>query len=191
MVDFLNTWSQRIIVVVVICTIIEMILPEGRNKNYIKTVAGIYVVFTIVGPIISKINIKENLNLEKYLKFPNSNVIETNVNIDNNKYIEEVYKEKLKTDLKAKINALGYTVESIDIKIETEKEETYGSILNLKLKITKKQEENKKNIIQIEPVKIGKEKNNGKQEISSEEAENIKSYIGEIYCIDKEKISVE
>ena len=75
MVNWLNTWAQRIIIVVIICTIIEMILPEGKNKKYIKIVMGIYVVFTIISPIIAKINNKEKIDLEKYLDVNVSNEI--------------------------------------------------------------------------------------------------------------------
>ena len=172
MVEFLNTWAQRIIVVVIICTIIEMILPEGKNKKYIKTVTGLYVVFTIISPIISKINLKESLNLEKYLNFSEENTVETSVILDNNKYIEELYKENLSSDIIAKIRVLGYDVASINVDIETKNEETYGSILSLKLKIVKNNEDKKENKIQIEPVIIGKEKLNEEIELHSEEIEN-------------------
>jgi len=191
MVEFLNTWAQRIIVVVIICTIIEMILPEGKNKKYIKTVTGLYVVFTIISPIISKINLKESLNLEKYLNFSEENTVETSVILDNNKYIEELYKENLSSDIIAKIRVLGYDVASINVDIETKNEETYGSILSLKLKIVKNNEDKKENKIQIEPVIIGKEKLNEEIELPSEEIEKIKEYLETIYYIDKEKINVE
>ena len=36
-----------------------MILPEGNSKKYIKVVIGIYVLFTIVSPNITKISGKE------------------------------------------------------------------------------------------------------------------------------------
>lgn len=190
MVDFLNTWTQRIIVVVIICTIIEMILPEGKNKKYIKTVAGIYVVFTIIGPIISKINTKQSLNLEKFLKTKEQNVIETSVNLDNNKYIEEVYKEKIGADIKNKIEALGYQAKLINLEIETKDEKTYGSILELNISLGPK-EEKEDNRIKIDPVVIGKETVKEETKISPEEIEKIKKYLGEIYYLDKEKIIIK
>ena len=45
---FLNSWLQGIIVSVVISTIIEMILPNGNTKKYVKVVLGIYVMFNII-----------------------------------------------------------------------------------------------------------------------------------------------
>lgn len=189
MVDFLNTWAQKIIVVIIICAIIEMILPEGKNKKYIKTVIGIYVVFTIIGPIISKINTKEGLNLEKYLENIKPNLVETSVNLDNNKYVEDIYKEKIGLDIKEKIKSLGYEVKKIEIQVETEAKETYGSIQSINLTVCKRKE-TQESKIKIEPVVIGKEKINEETKISEEEVEKIKSYLGEIYFIDKEKIII-
>lgn len=159
MIEIINSWAQKIIIVVIICTIIEMILPEGKNKKYIKTVIGIYVVFTIVFPIISKIN-NNTLDLNKYFKIENNETIETSspVMVDTNEYIEEVYKEKLKTDIKTKIEAMNYSVKNIDLEIETENEENYGTILKLELCVLQKQQEPQKSNIQIEKIVIGEEK---------------------------------
>lgn len=48
MIDFLSNWAQGIIVAVIIATIIEMILPNGSSKKYVKVVVGIYILFTII-----------------------------------------------------------------------------------------------------------------------------------------------
>lgn len=190
MIEIINSWAQKIIIVVIICTIIEMILPEGKNKKYIKTVIGIYVVFTIVFPIISKIN-NNTLDLNKYFKIENNETIETSspVMVDTNEYIEEVYKEKLKTDIKTKIEAMNYSVKNIDLEIETENEENYGTILKLELCVLQKQQEPQKSNIQIEKIVIGEEK---KEEsgISDKEKEKIKQSISSIYYVPEENIIV-
>ena len=203
MVNFFNSWAQNIIIVVVICTIIEMIMPENKNKKYIKTVAGIYVIFTIVSPIISKFNNsnKEKIDLEKYLKISTSNLVETSVVIDNDKYIEELYKEKLCKDIEAKRNALGYKVVSIYVEVETKSEKDNGRINKLNLKILskkeadKEKEENKdkqeKEIIKIDPVIIGKDNNIKEIELENEEKEIIKKYLQETYYLEKDKIFIE
>ena len=68
----IGDWVQTIIVAVAVATIIEMILPNGNSKKYIKMVLGIFIVFNIVSPLISKITgtnlkISEIVNLEKYI----------------------------------------------------------------------------------------------------------------------------
>lgn len=191
MVNWLNTWAQRIIIVVIICTIIEMILPEGKNKKYIKIVMGIYVVFTIISPIIAKINNKEKIDLEKYLDVNVSNeTIETSATVDTNKYIEEVYKEKLKEDVKEKLLNINYKTKSVNLEIETKNDNTYGSILSLEVTVNKEKEEESENTIRINKVTIG-ENNKDKADLTKEEIDKIKKCLAENYKIDEEKISVK
>lgn len=187
MIEKINSWAQKIIIVVIICTIIEMILPEGKNKKYIKTVIGIYVVFTIISPIISELN-NSSLDLNKYLEIDNNITIETSTTIDTNEYIEEVYKEKIKTDIKTKIEEMDYSVKNIDLEIETEDEQAYGTILKLGLSVLPKVQENIQNNIQIEKIVLGEEKE--KSSISYEEKEKIKQYLADIYYISEDNIII-
>lgn len=190
MVEIINSWAQKIILVVIICTILEMILPDGKNKKYIKTVIGIYVVFTIISPIISNLNNEKSLNLEQYFNLNNSETIEVS-SLDTNIYIEEVYKEKLEEDIKNKLNAINYEVKNINIEIETEDEKTYGTILKIELGITKQKEKTENNI-KINKIVIGENNNTQiESEISEEEKQNIKKIIYENYGVDGEKIIIK
>ena len=165
-----------------------MILPEGKSKKYIKTVIGIYVVFTIISPIISNIN-NTSIDLNKYLNTENKVSLQTSSVIDTNKYIEDVYQEKLKTDIKANVLSMDYEIEKINLEIETKDEVRYGEILKLEISVSKKQDEPQNNI-NIEKIVIGEEK---KEEIniSDEEKENIKQFLSDVYCIEKEKVVVK
>ena len=53
MVSFISSWVQGIIIAVIISTIIEMILPDGNIKKYVRTVIGTFIVFVIISPIIT------------------------------------------------------------------------------------------------------------------------------------------
>lgn len=165
-----------------------MLLPEGKNKKYIKTVIGIYIVFTIISPIISKIN-TNSLDLSKYLQVEENETIETSTSIDTNKYIEEVYKQKLETDIKTKIQAIDYNVQNIELDIETEDEEKYGTILKLSVNISKQIKEEIQSNIQINKIVIGEEKIE-ESNISDKEKEKIKQYLAEIYYMDEDNIVV-
>ena len=54
MIGWLSNWAETIIIAVVIATIIEMLIPEGSSKKYVKVVIGVYILFTIISPIITK-----------------------------------------------------------------------------------------------------------------------------------------
>ena len=190
MVEIINSWAQKIIIVIIICTIIEMILPEGKNKKYIKTVIGIYVVFTIISPIISNIN-TNTLNLSKHFEIEESQTVETSTTINTNKYIEEVYKEKLKSDIRTKIEVMDYAVQNIDLVIETENEETYGTILKLGLQVKEQQQEEVQSKIKINKIVVGDErKEEPSSSISDKEKEKIKQYLAEMYYINTNDINI-
>ena len=124
MINWIGSWVQGIVIAVVISTIIEMILPDGNIKKYVRTVIGVYIVFVIISPIITKITGKE-INLKLY-ELPETTTVQPNV-IDTNTYIESTYINKLKQDIIENIETKGYKVININIGIE-QKETGYGNI---------------------------------------------------------------
>ena len=67
MISWFNSWAQGIILAVIIVTILEMIVPEGKNKKYIKIVMGVYITFTMISPIITKVTGNNfELDVSKY-----------------------------------------------------------------------------------------------------------------------------
>ena len=48
----MKSWCENIVVVIIITTLIEMLLPEGKTQKYIKIVIGVYLIFSIVQPIL-------------------------------------------------------------------------------------------------------------------------------------------
>lgn len=147
MINFINSWVQGVIIAVIISTIIEMILPDGNIKKYVRTVIGAYIVFIIVSPIITKLTGKE-INLEAF-EMPEIKQQQDNISIDTNAYIENTYINKMKEDIIENIETKGYKVANISIEID-KTEENYGNISVIRLQILK-QEEKQSN---IEPIEI-------------------------------------
>ena len=171
MIVWIKTWIQGIIFAVIVSTIIEMIIPENKNKKYIKVVIGIYIVYVIIGPIISKVSGKElKIDLKKYTENTNQ-MAYSSIDISNS--LTEAYIENLKQDIKEKIYAKGYTAESIELKIN-ESSEKYGEILQMKIKI----KENKINSIEIEPVNIS---NKNENKLENNDYSDLKLYLSNEY----------
>lgn len=63
MVKFFRSWCEEIILSSFIVSILEMIVPEGSIKKYIKVVTGVYIIFVILSPILLNLN-KINLEAE-------------------------------------------------------------------------------------------------------------------------------
>lgn len=203
---FISNWSQGIIVSVIIATIIEMLLPKNGNGKYVKVVIGVFVLFSIVSPIISKIRGDNNdvIEFDSYLeKAETSNVQATSVSMDNENAIKSMYEENLKVDIKSKINQKGYTVGEIQLDILNDTQYTLNKI---DIKITGKNEATSSNentqkattiIENIENVKInlgGSAKDNGKQEeqsvISESEKRKLKDYISSVYEVNENNIFI-
>lgn len=136
MQQFINNWASGLIVAVIIATIIELILPENKNKKYVKMVSGIFILFTIISPIIIKFNGNINLDIEKYSNiFSTENVIEVQetASVITDKNIMKVYKENLIRNITAGIENLNYTVKSIELEIDENK--NYGDIKKIYLQV--------------------------------------------------------
>ena len=81
----------------IIGTIIEMILPEGNSKKYIKVVIGIYVLFSIVSPVITKftgkdIQVSDVIDLDKYVEeVKETSKLQNTIQYDNENNIMNIY----------------------------------------------------------------------------------------------------
>ena len=194
MVKIINSWAQGIIIVAIISTIIEMILPEGNNKKYVKVILGFYVLFVIINPIISGLS-KSNISFNTILNKTNKEMEKYNnnyISIETNSYIEDTYKNNLKKDIESKLKEKGFNTKNIKLYIETENEEKYGQINSIVLEIEKENiEENVNN--RIEEININtsnKKTKEVKEEIQEDDINTIKEYFVNTYCIEKERIHI-
>ena len=208
--DFLNTWIQEIITSVAIATIIELILPNGNNKKYIKIVLGIYIVFTIMSPIVNKITknnfeISSILNLEKYAEqFKEYEVSSKSVNIENTNQenIKKIYGTSIENDIKTKLKDKGYIAKNVDIEIENNDSYEINKII-IEIDSNKKEivEDNKNiNIVnEIQIVNIDVKNNisnntsNIKQDdnkVTHDEKTQIIKFISDTYGINEKNITI-
>ncbi|MGN1351977.1 MAG: stage III sporulation protein AF [Clostridia bacterium] len=186
MINVINRWMKQIIFAVVITIIIEMLVPEGKNKKYIKMITNIYIIFIIVSPIFSKLTLKEiNLN-EIFINESTKTVAASS--IDNTKYIEERYIKNIKESINTNLSNIGYEVKNIDVFINI-KDEKYGQIEKIRLSVEKKQKEE---IKKIEKVSIGTENNsNMEQNLSEEDIQIITNYLMINYGVIESNITLE
>lgn len=200
MIKFINSWAQGIILAVIIATIIEIIIPEGNNKKYVKTVIGLYILFTIIYPLITKIS-NNKLNFDSIIAKTSKEVsmYDSKVanSIETNTYIENTYKNNLKEKIKEKIEEKGYTVLDFNLYIETQNEETYGQINSIVLKLQKSNKEQNtiKGVNKIEEIDVNIKNNKTEnikkeKELTDSEIKSIKEYLNNMYSIEEERIHI-
>lgn len=214
--EWISGWIQGIIIAVIISTIIEMILPEGSSKKYIKVVIGVYILFSIISPVISKFigndfNLSDIFDLDEYIETAESSSSLQNQLADQNEnQIKEIYLSSIKNDVKEKVENKGYTVNNVEIEVEND--EQY-SLKKLNLQIEKssieansnEKENNNNQIVEtVNEIKIEvpnsennttsntKEEKSAskKQNITSQEKKQLKEYISGVYEIDTKNIFI-
>ena len=206
MIAFVRIWAEGIIVAVIVASIIELILPEGSSKKYIKVVIGIYILFVIVTPVINNFSNKsldvssivDFESKEEYKQVSSSNLEEKNI-IN----IRSMYEMNLQSDIKTKLQNKGYIVENVSVDISDDEKYTINKI---DIKISGKQEERtetkkkEKEVItivdNIEKVKIDLSKNEEKNEkeneykISEKETATLKEYLSSNYDVQIKNIQI-
>lgn len=198
MIKFINSWAQGIILAVIIATIIETILPEGKNKKYVKTVIGVYILFTIIYPLINKFT-KTNINtlIENTTKQMSTYQENNSLKIDTDKYIESTYKKKIEEDIRKRANEKNLNITLLNVYIETEDENRYGMLNSLVMKVEKNETSKKNNDVnQIKEINISKNVQNNEiienkdKTVTEKEVNEFKEYINATYYLEKEKIHI-
>ena len=133
MINFLSSWAEQVILAVIIATILELILPNSKNKKYVQMVIGVYVLFNIVSPIIKN---KEKLvfseiDLDKY--------ITTSTKVEQSSMdarLEKIYLDELENNIKSKFKNAGIEIIkcTIDAELDTTKKNAGIHSIDVKVK---------------------------------------------------------
>lgn len=134
MIKFVSSWTEQIVIAVVIVTIIELSLPKNKNKKYIQMVMGIYVLFNIISPIIKNkeaISIDE-YNIEKYETKSQYEIDQSSMD----ERIEKIYLEELENKITSRFEEEGFYVEKciIDAVLDTSKKNAGIHSITIKIK---------------------------------------------------------
>ena len=133
MINFLSSWAEQVILAVIIATILELILPNSKNKKYVQMVIGVYVLFNIISPIIKN---KEKLvfseiDLDKY--------ITTSTKVEQSSMdarLEKIYLDELENNIKSKFKNAGIEIIkcTIDAELDTTKKNAGIHSIDVKVK---------------------------------------------------------
>ena len=133
MISFLSSWAEQVILAVIIATILELILPNSKNKIYVQMVIGVYVLFNIISPIIKN---KEKLvfseiDLDKY--------ITTSTKVEQSSMdarLEKIYLDELENNIKSKFKNVGIEIIkcTIDAELDTTKKNAGIHSIDVKVK---------------------------------------------------------
>lgn len=192
MINFLSNWAEQIVIAVIIVSIFEMILPKGNLSKYIKMVLGVYIVFNIISPFVNSDALYSfnELNIENYANDLNNNS-SGKVNQESmDLRLKKLYIEQIETNIKNKVDELGYIAERCKVDAELDSNNSNTGINRIDLILSKKQNENDIQKVKINEISIGnilKFKSNE----SSEAITNLKKNLSEYYEIDESIINIK
>jgi len=141
MINFMSSWAEQIVLAVVVATIIEMILPNNKNKKYIQMVIGVYVLFNIISPIVKN---KDNFSIEKY-NVENYQT-KSQYEIDQTSMDErlvKIYLEELEDTVRTKFEENGIEIAKCNIDAVLDTNKKNAGIHSIKIKVKNFNEENK------------------------------------------------
>lgn len=199
MLEWFKSWATGIVIAVIIATIIEMILPNSTSKKYIKIIIGIFIVYTIISPVIGSFkgeDLNNYIKVENYIQ-SNSNALKTNEVSDNaQSSIKKIYAQNLQNDLKTKLKEKGYISNNINISISNDDKYNIERIdIKVDEKVTNSNQDEKqvKTIVDnIKAIKIKVKKDDSQNNtiITENDKNEIKEYIKQIYQINLNNINV-
>lgn len=217
MVSWLSNWAEAIIIAVIIATIIEMILSEGSSKKYIKVVIGVYILFTIVSPVITQLTgkslaVSDFLDLDSYINEVKEKETTQNLLQENNAAsIKDIYVGNLKADIQNKLKGKGYTVTTIFLEVgddenytlhkislsiikdedkEDNTEENSNAIVN-SIEVVNEVSISVSNIQHIQESTNVVEEEKTKTNLTSNEKKKIKEYLSSVYEINEKNIVID
>lgn len=172
MVECISTWAKNIAIAVIISTLIMMILPDNKNKKYIKVIVGIYILFCVISPVSSKVINIDDYDIGNYVKVND----ETNQNKNYISTVNEEFESKMIENIKEELKNIGFKSDNVYIKFDKD-----YNLIEIKISNVKKYKE-------INKIEITTKDNNEK--ISSLEEQKIKENFSKKYSIDKNKIFI-
>lgn len=194
--NWISGWIQGIIIAVIIGTIIEMLLPDGNCKKYVKVVIGAYILFSIVSPVITKVTgnefrVSDIYDINSYIEASTKST-QDYAEINKENQIKQIYETNLKKDMKQKIEEKGYKVKSIFLELANDEQYTLKKInISLSLKEQNTEENDVKIVNEIQiSVANNNENQTGDVKISYKEQENLKTYLSSVYNLDKKDINI-
>lgn len=169
MILAIKNWCEGIIIAIIISIIVELLLPNGNNRKYVKVVSGIYIMFVILNPILEML--KYDINFENMFNFGETQQVTQTMSQD----IKDIYVVGIKESIKQDIEKLGYNVETLEILLDS----NYENIEKIELKVELKEYKVKA----VEKVEIGKDETDSDNSYSE-----IIELLKENYLVDETKI---
>lgn len=130
--EFVYSWIKDLVLLFVIISLVELIMPKGTMRRYINFVVGLLIIFTVINPFINLSNLDFQLERELFRNIDNQiEDSEEDMISNQDAQIESIYKEKIAKEVIAYLEKnTDYKVASLDLQID-KAQENFGAISSL------------------------------------------------------------
>ena len=147
--NFISSWLKDILVLFIIISFLEILLPKGKIKKFVNFILGLLIIFVIISPFGSLNQLRFDIDTQVE-DFINSRDNQTILNEQENR-IRRTFTSNLSEEVKKLVES-NSTFRVVDINISTKEEQ--NTILLDEVFITVGSSENEKGEIVIDKIQI-------------------------------------
>lgn len=180
--NFIREWLKDIVVLFVIISLVEIIVPKGSMKRYVDFIIGIIIIFTVISPFNRMINFEYNFDKE-IDKFQSEISSTDSILSTQDKQIEEVFKKRMENELINFVHtSTDYNIKDVTVKMKTENNVLMVAEVDIYL------DKGRESDIRIDKVSVG----DGSIEIFNEKEDysSLKAQIGYFVQLDEQNINI-
>ncbi len=205
MIEAIKGWIINIVIVIILLSFLEILMPDSKMKKYINLILGFIVMLVILGPIIEVLNSTDNLQDDVFIISSELNKKEysfVSSNIENKQMnqLKALYKDRIRKDIAYRVESkYNVKVGKVNIEIEEDNQERNGGIKSLELYVLSSEELRNEDTIPIVKIDVSDnekdniEKNTNKsldKDINIDLSRRIKEDISNIYNLNKTSIEI-
>lgn len=197
MMNSIMGYIYTLVFFAIFVAVLEMILPKGNNKKYVRLVSGIILTYITISPIISILsNVSDTKdNIEQGIETFNSQYSSNKKVIGQEQYILNLFEKGVQNDIKNRVEQCGYVANNVEIKYNLNDKNEITDVTYIGFNVVERIEnvnnENKISKVDIKVSIDGTNDNDAKSiKLNNEEIKNIKTPICEMYQISEDKVHI-
>ena len=180
-VDKISGYIEQIITLIIAITIIELILPNSKNKKYVMFVCSLVILISVINPILKVFN--SGIDISKTIKNIQQEIKKTEYTLSTEHELDysiyDLYIKNLEGNMVDRLEDMGYKV--LESKINVNKETYEPENIELKVKYDDGY---------IQPVIINVFENILDREMHEADIDEIKETLALNYGLEKSQIKV-
>ena len=186
--DFIYSWVKDLVLLFIIITLVDLVMPKGSMRRYINFVIGLLIIFAVINPFVNLSNLDLQLDREVFRNIDNQSEYNEGIIEGQEALIESLYKDKIVKEVTDFVkDNTEYTISSLDVEID-KTEGNFGAINYLNISIHHEDIEVIENSIEILVKPVVLEYKTKKEE--DDEFLHIKELISDRYKIEKDSINI-